>query len=376
MPDFSSAFPDFAPTVYLNCAYQGPFPLAAAARVSDAVELKFHPDRMKPSEYFDLPDRVRGHLARVVGAGADQIALTNSATQGIGFVASGLQFAPGDEVVVAATNFPSNLFTWLHLRRRDVRVRVLEPEGGVVRPEQVAGAVNPRTRVVALDWVDYSNGARIDLAAIGDIVRRQDALFVVDGTQGAGAIELDLHSLPVDVLVVAAYKWLLGPYGTGFAYVGPRARGKIELGVINWLAVAGADDFDSLPAEEFELLPSAKVFDVPATANYLNLMPFEASLEFVRRATVRSVNEHCTRLLNRMAEGLKSRGYSLSTAADPEHRSTILSFRAGSPEKTARLAAKLKANHIEVSVRRGMIRVSPYLYNSQEQIDLLLENAD
>src|SRR5207244_11831868 len=109
----------------------------------------------------------RGRLARLVGAEPEEIALTNSATQGIGLAATGLNLAPGDEVVVASTNFPSNLFTGLHLRRRDVRVSVVEPRQGYVTAQDVAAAVTPRTRLLALEWVGYTTGARRGLAARG-----------------------------------------------------------------------------------------------------------------------------------------------------------------------------------------------------------------
>jgi len=107
MTDYRSYFADFGETAYLNCAYQGVFPLAAVARGHQAIEQKCHPERMDPDEYFDLPRRVRNLLAEIIGCHADEIALTCGATQGIGVVAAGLQLAPGDEVIVAANNFPA-----------------------------------------------------------------------------------------------------------------------------------------------------------------------------------------------------------------------------------------------------------------------------
>jgi selenocysteine lyase/cysteine desulfurase len=373
MPDYRQSFPDFAPTVYLDCAYQGPFPLATVERLQQAIELKCHPERLAAPEYFSLPERVRAHLAALVGADPSELALTNSATQGIGIVAAGLGLKAGDEVVVASTNFPSNLFTWLHLRRLGVRVHVLKPADGEVSREQVAAALNSRTRVLALDWVGYSTGYRIDLAAFGELAHRQGAIFVVDGTQGVGALELNLHALPVDVMAVAAYKWLLGPYGTGFVYLSRGLLERLEPQVVNWYSVEGSEDFDALPTDRFTLAKAARVFDVGETANFINLYGLEASLEFVRRATVRAVTEHCAGLLDRLRAGIERRGHRLSAAAQPEHRSTIQGFQASSLEATAALHGKLRANHVAVSLRHGMIRVSPYLYNAEADIDQLLE---
>jgi cysteine desulfurase/selenocysteine lyase len=373
MPEYRHEFPDFAPTIYLDCAYQGPFPCATVERLHQAIELKCHPERLAAPEYFDLPNRVRARLATLVGAGPSEIALTNSATQGVGIVATGLGLKADDEVVVASSNFPANLFTWLHLRRLGTVVRVLKPTGGEVTAEQVAAALSPRTRILALDWVGYASGYRIDLSALGDLVHRRGGIFVVDGTQGAGALELNLHTLPVDAMAVAAYKWLLGPFGTGFVYLSHALQDRLNLQVVNWFSVHGAEDFDALPTEHFTLPKEARIFDVPETANFLNLYALEASLDFVGRATVGTVTRHCEGLLELLAEGLRQRGYRLSAAAEPTHRSTILGFQAASLEATAKLHQKLRTHHVAVSLRHGMIRVSPYLYNDEADILRLLE---
>ena len=372
MPDYRQEFPGLASTVYLDCAHQGPFPRTTTRRVRQAIELKCSPAHLEPPDYFGPPERVRLHLAGLVGADPSEIALTNSATQGIGIVAVGLGLGAGDEVVIASSNFPSNLFTWLHLRRRGVRVDVLKSRDGQLRVEDVAAALSPRTRVLALDWVSYNSGLRIDLAALGELAHRRGALFVVDGTQGVGALELNLHALPVDALAAAAYKWLLGPYGTGFAYLSPALQDRLDLQVVNWLAVEGSEEFDSLPVDHVVLPRAARIFDVPETGNFLNIYALEASLEFVTGVGVPAVTAHCVRLLERLAAGLRGFDSTVCYADQPECRSTILSFQAHSPEATAKLHRKLKKSQVAVSLRQGFIRVSPYLYNNEEDIDRLL----
>jgi len=372
MRDYRREFADFSPTVYLDCAYQGPFPLSTVARIQQAIELKCHPERLEAPEYFNLPERVRACLARLIGAEPLEIAITNSATQGIGIVATGLGLKADDEVVISTRNFPANLFTWMHLRRRGVRVRVIRPAADHVLLEEVRRELNARTRVLALDWVSYTGGSRVDLAALGDLAHGYGAIFVVDGTQGVGALPLKVHELPVDVLAVATYKWLLGPYGTGFVYLRGDLQPRLELPVVNWMTIQGSEDFDALPVEDFALPRAARIFDVPETPSFVNLYGLEASLEFVEQVGVETVSEHCTWLLVRLAEGLRRGGFELSDAALPEHRSTILGFRAASPEATAELHRRLCAQHVAVSLRHGYIRVSPYLYNTEEDIDRLL----
>jgi selenocysteine lyase/cysteine desulfurase len=372
MADYRRDFHDFGPITYLNCAYHGPFPRVTAERIGRAIQIESDPTQLESKDFFELRERIRGRLAGLTGAAADEIALVGSATQGIGIVASGLEFQPGDEVVISSDNFPSNLFTWINLRRRGVCVKVLHGARGYLAAEEVVSAMNARTRVLALDWVNYSTGVRTDLAAFGELAHRHGALFVVDGTQGAGAIELDLHALPVDVLVAAAYKWLLAPYGTGFLYLSPKAQGLLDLKVVSWLSVEGSEDFDALPSEEFTVSNSARRYDILA---FLNMYGLDASLEFLQGVGVRAVHEHCTHLLGRLAEGLKRAGYGLSAASDPERRSTILCFQAQSFEATAELYRKMQSQKIAVSLRHEMIRVSPHLYNDEADIDRLLAVA-
>ncbi len=372
MTDYRGDFFDFAPVIFLDCAYHGPFPRAVVRRIDQAIELKRNPAKMEAHHFFDVPASVRARLAQFVGATPGDIALTNSATQGIAAVANGLAFQAGDEVVISSANFPSNLFTWLHLRRRGVVVKVAKPQGACLVPDDVAPLLTRRTKVLALDWVSYTTGARIDVAAFGELARRVGAAFVVDATQGIGAMEFDVAKIPADAVAVAAYKWLLGPYATGFAYLRPELRDRLDLGTVNWLTVEGSEEFDSLPVVDFHLPRTAGIFDVPDTANFLNMYALDASLEFVQSVGVKTVTAHCRRLLDRLAEGLRARGFRMSAAAEPAHNSTILCFQADSPETTRQLHERLKGRHFAISLRHDMIRVSPYLYNTEDEIDALL----
>jgi selenocysteine lyase/cysteine desulfurase len=373
MLDHRRDFFDFGPITYLNCAYHGPFPRATAARIQSAIRIESDPTQLVKEDFFGLRERIRTRLAGLLGAQPDEMALVGSATQGIGNIANGLEWRPGDEVAISSENFPSNLFTWLNLRRRGVRVNALRPARGFLSSEEVAAAMNSRTRVLALDWVNYSTGVRINLEEMGTLAHRHGALFVADGTQGAGAIELNLDALPVDAMTAAAYKWLLAPYGTGFLYLGPKIQEQLELKVVSWLSVNGSEDFDALPTEEFTVTKSARRFDI---LTFLGMYGLDASLEYLEQVGVRAVSEHCAHLLDRLAAGLKRKGYALSAAADAERRSTILCFRADSAQATTALYQKLKSRHIAVSLRQGMIRVSPHLYNGEADMDRLLDAAD
>jgi selenocysteine lyase/cysteine desulfurase len=181
--------------------------------------------------------------------------------------------------------------------------------------------------------------------------------------------------LPVDVLAATGYKWLLGPYGTGFVYLAPEIQDRLDLQVVNWFSVEGSQDFDALPTDQFTLATTARIFDAGETANFLNLYGLEASLEYIEKTGVRTIARHCARLLDHLAEGLHRLGHAVIRGQDTVCRSAILGFQGKSLELTARLHQKLRANHVAVSLREGIIRVSPYLYNDESDVDRLLEIA-
>jgi selenocysteine lyase/cysteine desulfurase len=371
--DYSAEFPQFDSGIYLDCAYQGPFPRSAVERITEAIEWKRRPSILSSKEYFELPDRVRRKIAGLIGADPSEIALTNSATQGIGLAAEGLKLTAGDEVVVASNNFPANLYTWLHLGRRGIRTHMVRPVDGEIRAADVAAVMTRRTKVLALDWVSYSTGARIDLAALGEMIHSHGGLFLVDGTQGVGALELKVHEMPIDVMAVAGYKWLLGPYATGFAYLSWKAQELIELKVVNWATVEGADHFDYLPVDRFTLPKAARIFDMPETGNFLGLAGLEASLDFILRVGVGKISSHSFQLLDLLAERLQKRGYKVCSPLASDARSTIVAFSAATPQATEELHGKLRSHGIAVSLRYNMIRVSPHVYNTEAQMGRFLE---
>ncbi len=372
MDNYRKDFADFGDITFLDCATQGPFPLCTAKRALEAIELKSRPYQLKSSEYFDLPRRVRGLLAQLIGAQPEEIALTNSSTHGLNIIANGLRLGPGDEVVTTSVNFPANLLPWIHLRERGVEVKVLNPKRGFPTPEEIGAVLTHRTRVVALDYVSFRNGCKIDIATIQKQVQESKSLLVVDATQAVGAIPLNVNSFLVDAFSCAAYKWLLGPYGTGFAFLRRNIQDSLTTTSVNWMSVEGADKFHELPGENFIPSKDARRFDVPETANFLNLYALESSLEYIHRVGVEKVSGHCFNLLDRLAKTLASRGFVLNSSTEPAHRSTILTFRTPLAEDTPLLYQKLLGKQIVVSLREGWIRVSPNLYNSEDDIDRLI----
>jgi selenocysteine lyase/cysteine desulfurase len=361
--------------IYLNCATQGPMPRVATAAVEAALDLKRAPSRIRDEDYFLYPDRYRQAVAGLLGARPEEVAVTDSTTAGLMLLVNGLDWADGDEVVIPEGTFPANRFPWHSLARRGVRVVAVpeRPDGREV--ERYRAALSPRTRVVSVGWVSYSRGLRYDLLGLGELCRERGILFVVDASQGLGGLDFDLGRTPCDLLACSGYKWLLGPYGLGFAWLTPELSERLVPGNVNWMAVRGAEDFNRLADCDLELVPGARRFDRNETASFLDTAGATAAALYLAEVTPRAVEAHVRTLLDRLVAGLP-KGFRVVSALEPERRSNLLSIAAATPEATRAAFDRLNEAGVRAGLRERAIRFSPHVYNTEEEIDRVLERLE
>lgn len=371
--DFREEFFQQEGRIYLDCASQGPFPRTTVRAVEEALEWMKSPEHLTHALYADLPDQTRNLLARLIGAQADEIAITNGASDGINAVARGLDWQPGDEIVLPAQEFPANYYPWKWLERRGVRVVEVEPRGRFVSEEELLAALGPRTRLLALSWVSYASALRFDLARLAAACRERAVHLLVDASQAVGAIPLDVKQLGVSFLVAAGYKWLLSPYGTGFFYVREDLIERLEVNRIYWQALEGAFDFNRLPHADAQLRPGARRWDASETASFLNLAAMRASVEFLLRVGVERIEQHARALVRSLVERLPRDRCVLASPAEEARRGTFVGVAARTPEATKALWERLQRQKIHVARRENALRIAPHLYNSEREIDRLLD---
>ncbi len=374
--DRSADFFDFGGVAYLNCAYHGPLPRVAARAAQAAMQLKQAPHRILDEYHFTFPDAYRSAVARFIGCDARDVAVTDSTTHGIMLLVGGLDWQRDDEVVVPEGEFPANLFPWRSLERLGVAVRrvALDPswDDGTAIVDAVAEAMSPKTRVVSLSWVSYTTGVRNDLAALGRLCRERGVLFVVDGSQGVGGLPFDVRETPCDLVACSGYKWMLGPYGLGFAYVHPALAERLRPFNINWFAIEGARDFNRLSRARFVYEPHARRFDVNETASYLNVAAGTASLHYLSSVTAAAVQAHVRALQDRVLANLPA-GFRNVHELPDAMRSNIVRITGPSQEVTRTAYERARARGVVVSMREGAIRIAPHVYNTVTDIDRLLE---
>ena len=369
--DCKGDFFDFGEWTYLNAAYHGPLPRVAAAALQEAMEVRKNPALLTDVAHFEVPDAYRRAVAPLLGADPQDIAVTDSTSHGILILVRGLDWSPGDEVITPEGEFPANRLPWLSLEERGVRLRQIELGDGTDAAARVEAALSPRTRVVSVSWVSFMDGRRLDLAPLSELCRDRGVLFAVDASQGLGGLPFDLAGTPADLVACSGYKWLLGPYGVGLAYVAPELGARLGATNVNWFAATGAENFGRLATlpHEFEL--RAMRFDVHETASFFNLAPATAAAEYLGEITPRAVEAHVRALQDRFLAGLPP-GYASRPSENPL-RSNILCIQGEDPQATEAAFARIREAKIALSAREGSIRLSPHVYNTPADVDRLLE---
>jgi cysteine desulfurase/selenocysteine lyase len=372
--NYRAEFADFEGVAYLNAALQGPMPVVAAGEAQAALEWKKHPYRLPDGAYFDLPDRIREKVARVIGARSCEIAVTTGASAGLASVAAGLDWKPGDEVLVGRGEFPAHFATWLRYEQAGrLRIRVVEPRGRFISADDYIESIGPHTRVISASLVRFDTGARLDAARVARACEKVGAAFILDLSQCAGAIQLSIRDLGASMAVCSGYKWLLGPYGTGFFWIAEEWIERLPLGAVYFMALKGARDFHALPMSDLRPAPGARRWDSAETANFTNLAAFDSSLDLMLRIGSDAVELFIDALVNQIIDGLPRTSCVLASPAERERRGPYVCISARDPEETPALHEKLRAAKISVSLRGKALRISPHIYNTPEDISRLMQ---
>lgn len=314
--------------------------------------------------------RVRRQAADLLGASAAEIAFVPNTSTGLATVAEGLDWRPGESVLVAVPDFPANVYPWQHLERRGVAVRFIERDaGGRIGPEAVAKALVPGARLLAISSVDYVSGFAADLPALGGFCREQGLLFCVDAIQSLGVLPLDVKACGIHLLAAGGHKWLLGPMGSGLLYVESSVADRFAPPLVGWKSVVDEENFEL----HFELKQDAGKFE-PGTLNLPGIFGFGAALELLQSIGVADIRQRVLALNDRFAEGLRARGLQVVSPWGEAERSGILTFHP--PADALRCFRFLAERKVLVSPRGGMIRLSPHFWNDERDLDAFFAALD
>lgn len=357
---------------YLNHAAIGPLPRRAVQRMASLAATVAETGEQTWLQRNQESERVRDLIRCLLGAReAHEVAFVQNTSAGLSLVAAGLPWQPGENVVGAACEFPSNVYPWMQLADFEVEFRMVPERDGRLDLDELLAQVDERTRVLALSWVQYASGFRADLARIGAFCQERGVLFVVDGIQGLGALELDVEASQVDVLAAGCHKWLLGPEGLGILYVSDRVVERIRPSHLGWHSVREWDQWETF---NLDLASGAKRYE-PGNLNAYSIHALGASLEILLEAGPAAVEARVLALTDRLVAGLEAGGFNVASSRRPGEASGIVVATYPEVDSSA-LAHALAEEGVIVSSRAGRLRISPHFYNTEEEIDRLLAMMD
>ena len=362
-------FPVTQRTAFLNNAGESPLSTVFHDKLSSYLATALAAPHERPAT---VRQEVRAALAALLGGAPEEYALVTSTAQGLNAVAAGVAWREGDNVVLpGGGEHWSNTFPWLNLQPRGVEVRLAPlAADGAVPPEALAALVDARTRVVAVAHVSFSSGFRCDLARLSALVKARNAgaLLVVDGIQAAGACPLNVAADGVDVYAAGGFKWLLGMPGTGFMYVRAAAQALIAPSAPGMFAA------DQACATAVAYHGDARRYEGGSIA-YSLFHAWTAGLAVLQELGVARIHARNMALAARLLQGLAAKPHVrvLSPVAAAGGRSQIVVVTLGSAERNEACVRALLAAGVVVALRAGNVRVAPNFFNSEEEIDRLLE---
>jgi selenocysteine lyase/cysteine desulfurase len=350
-------------------------PKVSLRAIQSAIADKKYPHHRTDSVFYEMPNRIRANIAQLIGAKSEEIALTTGASAGVIAVAYALDWKRGDEVIVAAKEFPLQYTIWKPMEERvGLQVKIVSQRDRFLDADDLIAALTPKTRLVSVSHVRFDDGSLLDAKRLAAACHAQGALLLLDVSQSCGAVPMNVRELGADFIVCAGYKWLFGPFGTGFFWIKHELLSSVLPAPFYWMAVAGSDNFAKLDFANSQPENSAKRWDAPEWASYFNfnLAGFDASLEFVLRMGAETVERHNRELIELMFARLPKDRCVPASPLDVAKRGPYGCFAARTPEKTVALYHKLRTENVIVSLREGNIRVSPHLYNTERDIDRLI----
>ncbi len=366
---------------YLNCAYMGPLPKTAEEAGVRGLRAKRFPQEIEGEDFFRPADELRARFARLIGADRpERVAIVPSVSYAASTVARNTRAGRGSNVVVAGEQFPGNVYPWRRLiDEQGGELRVVAPPapgpngpGGRGRgwTERVLESVDGGTVVVAMGIVHWTDGTRFDVARIRERTREVGAALVLDGTQSVGAMPVDVAALDPDALMVAGYKWLLGPYSLGLAYYGERYLDGRPLEE-TWIGRRGSDDFAGLVEYEDAYRDGAVRFDVGECSNFALIPALSASLALLLEWGPERISSYCEDLMADAWAPLEALGLGVEDAA--WRAPHLFGLRLPPGADSVAVKESLASRRVGVSFRGSSVRVSPNVYNAAKDAEALVD---
>jgi selenocysteine lyase/cysteine desulfurase len=361
---------------YLNCAYMSPQPKVVTHLGQQLMTQKAQPHQVQISDFFEPVQRLKEGFSRLVNIdNPNRVAILPSVSYGIAVVSKNIALRAGQNIVVVAEQFPSNIYSWqklaeengAHIRFATIPNDTLSRSAGAT--QAILDAIDEQTAVVAIAHIHWADGTRYDLAAIRDKAKACGALLVLDGTQSVGALPFDVAQIQPDALICAGYKWLMGPYSIGLGYFGPAFDGGEPIEE-NWINRHNSEDFTGLVNYQPRYQPLAGRYSVGEQSNFMLVPMLAAGIELLLDLGVANIQSYTKQIAAPILSALKKMGAGVEAEAD--RCGHLFGIRLQQHFDVERLKRALAEARVFVSFRGDAIRVAPHVYNTTADFDRLL----
>ena len=360
---------------YFNGAYMSPQLKAVEEAGITGLKQKTKPYSIRVDDFFEPVKALKASYAQLINANEpDRIALIPSVSYGVAQVAQNVKAVKGGNIVLMEEQFPSNYYTWENLSKKlNLSIRIAKAPGHFPRGkdwnEEVINQIDGQTVLVAMPHVHWADGTLYDLERISQKAKSVNALLIIDGTQSVGALPFDVQKIKPDALICAGYKWLMGPYSTGFAYFGDYfdSGQPIEH---NWINRANSEDFRNLVNYQRNFKPLASRYGVGEQSNFIMVPMLRAAIKQLLEWQPENIQDYCKQLLAKPIQHLSEKGVLIEPSTQRAHH--LVGLRLPANIELEKLKKALADNHVHLSFRGNAIRLSCHLYNDEQDVERLM----
>jgi selenocysteine lyase/cysteine desulfurase len=363
-------FPVKTTRIFFDHAKVSPLPRSVCDAVNAFTQDACENGTKNYKLWMEEVKRVRGEFARLINGEVDEIAFVKNTSEGISIVANGLDWKPGDNVVIPDIEFPSNVYPWWNLKRLGVETRMVKSKDGRIIFDNLIDQTDKRTRIISVSSVECNSGFRNDLNRIGAFCRENNILFCVDAIQSLGVLKMDVKRDNIDFLSADGHKWMLSVEGLGGFYISKNVLEKIYPVTVGWDSVVNAWDFMNY---DFTFRSDAKRFE-EGSFNTMSIFAFGAALDLLQETGINSIQSSVLAQGDYMMEGLQKRGIKILNSKIPNERSGIISYELKAEPQ--QFSTYMLENNVSLTVRDGIVRLSPHYYNSQDEADRFFDLLD
>jgi len=362
--------------IYLNGAYMSPNLKSVRQAGFAGIDMKTNPGNITIPDFFGPVNEVKELFASLIQCdNPKRISIIPSVSYGMANVAQNIHVTTGDEIIMVSEQFPSNYYIWKDKADRfGCVITIVNNENNHSKNQDwttsILESINSKTKVVTMPIVHWADGSLYDLVRIRQKTYEVGAQLIIDGTQSIGALAFDINEVPVDALICASYKWLLGPYSIGVAYMSESfdQGNPIEH---SWLNRLGSEDFSGLVNYQSEFKPYAQRYDVGQSSNFILVPMLKASLHQILEWTPNQIQNYCKEIGTEAVQILRSAGYLI---ADDDKRSHhLFGIKVSDQSILPAVKSAFEKENIIVSYRGSSIRISPNVYNTKDEMNLLAE---